>query len=415
MELLLLQKLLTALALGALIGLEREYARYKQRGHYYAGIRTFPLITLFGALSAYFGEVISIWVLISGILLTGSLIVLAYLFARRREIAPVGTTSELAGFLAFFIGMLVYYNQQTLAVMLTVIVAVILYARSMLHHFAHNIKDDELSGALKFAIIVFVVLPFLPNQWYGPYGGIFNPYQTWLMVIFISAISFAGYVLLKHFGERGITLAALLGGLVSSTAVTLAFSEKSNKEKRTAALLAAGVILANGMMFLRILVMVSILQLKLLPLLLLPLLLLIGITVAFSVFLLRGLNGKSRIMLPSPLRLWPVVKFGLLFAAIIAAVKITQAYFASSATYAISFLSGITDVDAITLSLLELGKQGLEWSIVAAGILLAAVANIGFKAGVAYWMGEKKFGKYVLMAFGTLILVGIGLLFFIKS
>src|SRR3989338_10159037 len=125
MELLLLQKLLTALALGALIGLEREYARYKQRGHYYAGIRTFPLITLFGALSAYFGEVISIWVLISGILLTGSLIVLAYLFARRREIAPVGTTSELAGFLAFFIGMLVYYNQQTLAVMLTVIVAVI--------------------------------------------------------------------------------------------------------------------------------------------------------------------------------------------------------------------------------------------------------------------------------------------------
>ena len=223
-ELDIIKPFLIALALGALIGLEREYARYRKRGHHYAGIRTLPLIALFGALSAYLGDKINIWILILGIALTGILILMAYFSITRKKEVNFGATSELAGFLTFFIGMLTYYNELKLAVSLAVIITLVLYARSALHHFAQKIREKELSDTLKFAVIAFVILPFLPNESYGPYG-LFNPYLFWLIVVFISGISFAGYVLLKWFGEKGLVLTGILAGLVSSTMATISFAE----------------------------------------------------------------------------------------------------------------------------------------------------------------------------------------------
>jgi len=131
-----IQPFLVALALGLLIGLEREYARYKKRGHDYAGIRTFPLIALFGAVAAFLGTKISIWILIISIFLIGLLIIVAYFNMARKGAVSIGATSELAGFITFFMGVLAYYQEYYLAVIITVIMAVILYARSLLHHFA---------------------------------------------------------------------------------------------------------------------------------------------------------------------------------------------------------------------------------------------------------------------------------------
>ena len=207
-ELVILKNILVALALGALIGLEREYARYKKRGHEYAGIRTFPLIALFGFLSAYFGDLYSVWILGIGILLIGLLVVIAYFLMNRRTRHYIGATTEVAGFIMFFIGALCYYDELALAAVITVVMAVILYARSMLHHFAKRMTPQELRDTIKFAVIALVILPFLPNKGYGPLE-LFNPFITWLMVVFISGISFIGYILMKWIGERGIAVTGL--------------------------------------------------------------------------------------------------------------------------------------------------------------------------------------------------------------
>ena len=170
MDLAILQNFLIALALGALIGLEREYARFRKRGHDYAGIRTFPLIALFGALSAYLGELISLWILIVGILLAGILVIVAYFVIVKGSKAHFGATSEMAGFLTFFLGVLAYYGEITFAVVLAVAITIILYARSMLHHFAEKMKKREMADTLKFAVIAFVILPFLNDILYSPFG-----------------------------------------------------------------------------------------------------------------------------------------------------------------------------------------------------------------------------------------------------
>ena len=315
MDYVILQNFLIALLLGALIGLEREYAVYRKKGHDFAGIRTFPLISLFGALSAYLGVLISPWILVVAIILTGALIVVAYFaIADNDKRKHMGATSEVAGFLAFFIGVLCYYGEITFAVILAVTITIILYARSFLHHFAMKMKREEMADTLKFAVIALVILPLLPNQGYGPYE-IFNPFVIWLMVVFISGISFAGYVLVKWFGERGITLAGILGGLVSSTAVTTGFAQRSKKEKKIYKALALGVILANAIMFVRILIEVFVIHRPLFYKMLVPFSVLVVVSLGFSYILWRKAGeAKGKMKLSSPFTLGPALKFGVFFA-----------------------------------------------------------------------------------------------------
>lgn len=413
MEFSLLQHILIALALGALIGLEREYARYRKRGNDYAGIRTFPLIALFGILSAYLGELISVWILIVGVILTGILIIFAYYNIAGHSRHHSGATSEVAGFLVFFLGVLSYYGEITLAIILAIIITIILYARSMLHHFAQKIKPLEMADTLKFAVIAFVILPLLPNKGYGPLE-MFNPYVIWLMVVFISGIGFAGYVLMKWFGERGITLAGILGGLVSSTAVTSSFAVRSKKEKGIYRTLVLGVILANTIMFVRILIEVFVINKELLWRLILPISILILICAIFSYLLWRkAKDAKGKVELSSPFTLGPALKFGVFFAVILALVKVADVYLSSKGVYLVSFISGFADVDAITVSLSQLAKSTLDMSTARNGILLAALTNVGVKGGIAYLFGDrKKFGKIILIFYAVLILFGLGLMWF---
>lgn len=412
-EFVILRNLLIALAIGALVGLEREYARYKKKAHEYAGIRTFPLIALIGAISAYLGELISIWIFIVSIFLMGSLIVVAYFTVVRKVQEHMSATSEIAGLITFFLGALVYYGEITLAVTVAVIMTIILYSKSFLHHFAEKMKKAELASTLKFAVVAFVILPFLPNQEYGPLG-IFNPFVVWLMVVFISGISFAGYIILKWFGEKGIALAGILGGLISSTTVTMSFAERSKKENKVYLALVLGVVLANGIMFGKILLEVFVLNRNLFFELLIPLLSLAIITAGFSYFLWeKAKKVKGKVMLGSPFTLGPALKFGVFFAVIIALVKVANVYLSSKSVYIVSFISGLADVDAITVSLSQLAGDSLSLEVAGRGILIAALTNVAVKGGIAYWFGEKQFGKAVLGFFVLLILIGIGIVFLI--
>ncbi len=406
-ELELMRNFLVALALGILIGLEREYARYRKRGHDYAGIRTFPLIALFGALAAYFGHSISVWILIAAIFLIGLLIVLAYFMISKGSSAHFGATSEIAGFLTFFIGMLCYHGEIRFAVILAVVITIILYTRSLLHHFAEKMKKEEMADTLKFALIAFVILPLLPNQGYGPYE-IFNPFIIWLMVVFISGISFFGYILMKWFGEKGIALAGILGGLISSTAMTTSFAQRSKKEKKIFRALVLGVILANSLMFIRIIIEVFVLNRNLIPKVLPPLSILIVVSAIFSYFLWKkSKKVQGKIKLSSPFTLTQALKFGAFFAVILALVKLADVYLSSKGVYLVSFISGFADVDAITVSLSQLAQDTLSLETARNGIILAALTNVGVKGGIAYFLGGKDFGRIVLSLFGVLILIGL--------
>lgn len=409
-EWVLIERMFIALALGALVGVEREYARYKNRGHNYAGIRTYPLIALFGALAGYFGDIISIWLLIASVVLMGALIIAAYFAFAEHSHEYTGATSEVAGFLTFFIGILSYYNEATLAVVLAVIMTIILYARSILHNFAKKLRKNELSSTLKFAVMAFIILPFLPDKGYGPYE-IFNPHTIWLMVVFISGISFVGYIVMKWFGEKAVPITGMLGGLASSTATTTSFAERSSKEKKIYIALAVGVILANSVMFSRVLLEVFVINRDLFWTMILPLALLEIIASIFCYFLWKKAKKVSaKLELESPFTIIPALKFALFFALILGLVKISQEFFSAQGIYVVSFFSGFADVDAITLSLAQLAKTTLDVGTARTGILVAVLTNVAVKGGIAFWMGGKEFGRIVLGFFSVLIALGIVLL-----
>lgn len=409
-ELALIGNFLLALALGALIGLEREYARYKKHTHDYAGIRTFPLIALFGALSAFFGQILNPWILIMGILLMGTLIIISYFVLAKRNYP--GATSEVAGFLTFFLGVLAYFGEIQLSVLLTVIITTILYSRTVLHQFAHRLKKEEMRSTLVFAVIAFVILPFLPNKGYGPYE-LFNPFLTWLMVVLISGISFVGYILMKRFGAKGIEFTGILGGLASSTAVTSSFAERSKHHETLYKALALGVILANGVMFSRVLLEVLFVNQALFVSLLLPMLILSLVTALFSYFVWKKAKHISEtIELHSPFTLKPALKFAGIFALVLAFLKLANAYFPSEGIYLVSFLSGLADADAIALSLSQLAGTTVSFDTARDGIILGVLANTATKGGLAYFFGEKKFRRMII-GFFTLLMVLGGLLIFI--
>jgi len=412
-EFALIGNFLLALALGALIGLEREYARFRNRAHDYAGIRTFPLISLFGALCAFLGEAVNQWILVMGIFLIGLLIIVSYFVLSSGKKKFYGATSEVAGFLTFFIGVLSYLGEIQIAVILTIIIAIILYSRSVLHHFAEHLKKEELRSTLAFAVIAFVVLPFLPNKGYGPYE-LFNPFLTWLMVVLISGISFIGYILMRWFGQKGIQFSGILGGLASSTATTLSFTEHSKKNVNLYKPLALGVILANGVMFIRVLVEVLAVNQQLFVDLLLPVFILSAITALFCYYVSKKSKDISeKIELQSPFTLKPALKFAGIFALALAFLKLADIFLSSKGVYLVSFLSGLADADAIALSLAHLAGTSLSYETARQGVILGILGNIVTKVGIVCLLGEKRFRRMIFGFFAVLIAVGALLIIFL--
>ena len=410
-ELALFQHFLIALALGALIGVERERSRYAQKNRMYGGIRTYPLIAIFGALSAYLATLISMWVLIINTFIFGSLIVVVYFLTTDTKNKHFGATSELAGLLTFFIGVLAYYNEILFATVLAITITFILYLREPLHKFAKHMKRGELEDTLKFIVIAFVILPFLPNQSLGSLE-LFNPYVIWLMVVFISGISYVGYFFMKWFGEKGIELAGIFGGLVSSTAVTSSFALRSKKEKKILKPLLLGVVLANTIMFIRILIEVFVINRILFMKMLFPILALFVLSIVFVLFLWKNEKSvKGKVELSSPFRLAPAIKFGVFFAFILAMVKLGDIYLSAKGVYLVSLISGFADVDAITLSLSHLANGDLGLEIAKRGIMIAALTNVAVKGGIAYIFGSKEFGIRIIGMFSALIVLGLVLVF----
>lgn len=414
-----LQRLALALCLGLFIGLEREYARGESKDSVPAGLRTFGLIGLLGGVSVYLGALFSPWVTVAVFVMFSGLIVAGYVEEQlaRTDRHGVGVTSEVAALLTFLLGCLAVAGQLTVAVVTAVAATVVLSAKKPLHAFVRGMGQDDLVATLKFAVVTFIVLPVLPNRAYGPLGA-FNPYHTWLMVVLIAGIGFLGYALTKFIGaERGIPLTGLVGGLASSTAVTLANARRSREAPELARPLAEGVVLACTVMLPRVALIVAAIDAKLLRSVGPPLLaMLLASLASVAVLHLCARRhpqqdtgaGPHHV---NPFEVAPALKFALAFALVNWLVKWAQAAHAAGGVYLASGLSGLVDADAAAVSLANQAKLGFDPSLAARGIVLALVVNTVFKGAVAASIGARELGRPVLAAM-TLVAIGGGVAVF---
>jgi uncharacterized membrane protein (DUF4010 family) len=402
-----------ALLIGALIGLEREFYQQKERSPDFAGIRTFSLIALLGSVSGFlaqdFGMILAALALGGLVLMT----TVSYSGALVRKGTETGITTEVAAILTFLFGVLVTGDHAAVAIALAVVTSLLLALKGELHGFIRNMSSEDIRVTLQFALVAAVILPLLPNRTLDPLG-LLNPFQIWLMVVFVSGIGFSGYVLMKILGpSQGINLTAILGGLASSTATTISFSSASQGHPQMSKQYARAVILASTVMLPRMLFLVLVVHPPLLLEVIIPLTTMLLAGLSFIFIAQKGLlKGEAPIHQPSeiknPLKLSTAIKFALLFAIVLVVLEYAQTLFGATGVYLASFLSGLTDVDAVTLSVTRLADGGqLTSDVAAAAVVIAALMNTVSKGAICFFSGTPDLRRPVIKAFLLMVLAGL--------
>jgi len=399
-----------ALGLGMLIGLERERTRGEERT--FAGVRTFSLVALLGATAVYAGEQSGLpWIVGLVFLAVVALVVAAYWVSAQN--GEIGATTEVSVLITFLIGSMCAWNEVAIAGAVAVVAMLLLAMKGWLHNLAKRIEPSDVEATLKFAIITIIVLPLVPNTNYGPAGlEVINPYKTWLMVVLIAGLNFAGYVLVKVVGrEHGLGITGLLGGLVSSTAVTLSFSQRSRTEPDLAPVLALAILLAWTVMFFRVVVEVGVVNISLAKDLVLGMVLMGAVSLGICFLLWRRGRSTEKAEVESghnPFELGDAIKFGGLFAIVIFFASAAQVYFGDAGLYLAGALAGLTDVDAIALSMANLAQQDPTSSGAAARtIVIAVISNTMVKCGMAIWLGAPSMRRTMIPITGALALSGV--------
>lgn len=410
------QNFLIALLLGALVGTEREKHRRDKRQSSFGGLRTYILLAQIGAISAWLSlHLQSPWLFVVTVVVVSMALMTAYVLENRNDPSRLGLTSEISAITVTLLGGAVMYGYAGLAVALGIITSAVLTFKQPLHGLVGKIATDDLYAALKLLIATFIVLPMLPNHPVDPWQAL-NPHRLWLLVILISSMSLVGYVAVRWLGAaHGAVITGLAGGLASSTAATLSFARSSKAEPEPAAATsqAVGILLAWLVMFIRVLVTVSIVYLPLLPSLLLPFGFMAGTTalIALRYFILSKSRytetQQRRMEVRNPFSLLAAIKFGILFAAVMLIVKLVQLYASTQSLYLVAGLAGLTDVDAITLSMASYAEDVSNGLKLAAGaITIAALSNTIVKCGLVLMLGSGPLKKKLLKSTTVILLAG---------
>lgn len=403
------QTLAVALGLGLLVGLQREHAAARL-----AGVRTFPLVTLLGSVCALLAGTFGGWVVAAGFVAIAAVVVVGHAASRHADDARVGVTTEVAMLAMYAIGAYLVVGLREVGVALGAGVAVLLHFKERLHGFASKISNDDLRSIMQFALLSLVILPALPNRELGPYG-VLNPHRIWLMVVLIVGINLGGYVAYTLFGDRvGLALSGVFGGLISSTATTVGYSRKARTNPETGRRAAVIVTIASAVVFGRLLLEVYVVApssaVELAPRL-------AAMLVAFAalsvVAWLGGRGGEAEPLdRENPSELKSALVFGLLYAGVLLAVAAAKARFGAAGLYAVAAVSGLTDVDAITLSTAALvDADALDAADGSRVILVAALSNLAFKTLVVVALGGRVFAARVVPLFAVAIAAGLLFLF----
>lgn len=398
-----------ALGLGVLLGLERERSRDPEKS--FAGVRTIGLIALMGALAAYLQQDLELpWLSLASFVAVAALVVVSYAVTASR--GELGVTTEVSALIAFLLGWLCIRGEVPLAAGLAVATALVLALKQWLHGLAGRIESEDVNATLKFTIITLIILPLVPERNFGPPPlDVINLYQVWLMVVLISALNFASYILVKVVGpEHGIGVTGLLGGLISSTAATLGFAQRSRQDTKLSPALALGILLAWAVMFLRVIVMVAIINRPMFARIALVMggLSLTCLGMAYLIWRKAKSPGKAKVASgENPFELGRAIQFGVLFGVVTFLAKAAEVYLGDRGLYLAGAIAGLTDVDAITLSMANLANS--DPAILATAttaVVLATAANTLTKAGIAMVMGSRELRLKLMPA--AAVLLGVG-------
>jgi uncharacterized membrane protein (DUF4010 family) len=415
----LLYRFGAALLIGLLVGLQREYAHLQetQDEKTFGGTRTFALLGLLGCTAAFLADQMQsalVFVIIAAII--GGLIMISYVATTRQ--GSIGMTTEAAAVVTLLAGAICFLGEPAVAAALGVAMTVLLALKLQTRMLVRNITQSDVYATLTFAVITLIILPVLPSRSYGPPPfDVLVPYKIWLMVVFISGISFLGYLLIKVVGaRRGVGLTGLLGGLASSTAVTLSFAQRSRDITGLERPFAMAILLAWSVMFVRIMVEVAVINTALFRIVWMPMTAALVVSAAYCVYLYRVQStGKQEEQdrYKNPFELGPALTFGLIYAVILLAANTARLYMGNAGIYLSSIASGLADVDAITLSLAELSREtrDLDLHTAARGIVLAAVSNTLVKGGIVLGMGSVMLRKVILPGLLATLATAIGVVF----
>ncbi len=403
---------LTSLAIGLLIGLERERNPSAK-----AGLRTFALVSMFGTLTAMLASKSDMpWLLAVGLLAVAAMIISVYHNPNNENSDP-GTTTVVALLVSYSLGALIWFGMSKLAIMLAIATTILLYFKPELRGMTQRLKRTDLVSVLQFSVLTFVILPILPNQSYGPYGA-FNPYQAWMMVVLISGMSLAGYIALQWAGQRfGAPLLGIFGGLVSSTATTLLYAKQSKLNEEMVHLSAIVILIASQMVLVTLMIICTVVAPSLLSELLPPLAIGLVCGLVVTLYNWKSLSTSKDLPLPqtsNPTELHTALGFGLLFVVVLLCSAWLNEIVGDKGMYMVSFVAGFTDVHPITLSSMRLfNLEKLAPHAAASAIVIAYLSNMAFKTFLVATLGGWHLARHVLAGFAAMAAgTTIGLLIF---
>lgn len=400
-----LQGALTALLIGLMFGLERQRS-HRTDEELFAGIRTFPMLTLTGYLAALSGAA---WAVPAAVLGVSALAVTSY--ARTVQL-QVGATTEALAILSPVLGACVHSYPMAAAAG-AVMVTLLLALKAPLHRLAGSVSEEEILSILKFAVVAVVLLPLLPTTAVDPWLAVVPRHVGWVVVI-LCAVSLGGYLLVRFLGTRaGWALAGLVGGLVSSTAVTLSFAARARETPALGRSLAVGILLASTVLYLRGLFLIGVFDLDLALYLMPRLVSLFLVSLVIAGFLYRREAGEEPRLaeVGNPVELGRAFALAALFAAILLATRIAEQKLGTRGLWATGAIGGLLDVDSVAVAVARLRSQGIVGVEAAGGAwLLATLTNLLLKGGVVWSVGGLALLRRIGPAFGVLAALTVVLL-----
>jgi uncharacterized membrane protein (DUF4010 family) len=404
-----LQQLGLSVLLGLLVGLQREHVASKL-----GGLRTFPLISVLGTLCGLLAEPLGGWIVAVGLLGVVTLVAIGNAAKMKADIPTAGLTTEAAMLLMFTVGAYLTVGPAVVAIVVAGSVAVLLQFKLQLHGIVRRLGQSDVQAIMRFVLIACIILPVLPDEVYGPYE-FFNPFEMWLMVVLIVGISLAGYLAYKFFGpDAGMLMGGILGGAISSTATTVSYARRVGQQANSVLPAAIVILIATAVVYARVLLEIWFMAPTFLLAAAPPILLMMSLAVV------PGLFGWLRLRTTSyqageqeaPADFQAAVLFALLYLAVLYGLAVAKGYLGTHGLFLVAGLSGLTDMDAITLSSARMVARGeiapeIGWRL----IVLAAMANLLFKLGIVAVLGSYRLLLAVAGLFSISFLGGALLIF----
>jgi uncharacterized membrane protein (DUF4010 family) len=397
-----------SLGLGLLVGIQRERVDAPL-----AGVRTFALITLLGTLTGMLALRLGPWIVAAGALGVAIVTAMGNILYLKQKRPDTGITTEIAILLMYGVGVYLVFGPPQVAVVLGGGIAVLLHAKPVMHGFVKRLGEDDMRVMMQFVLITLVILPVLPDEPYGPFQ-VLNPRDIWRMVVLVVGISLAGYIALKLYGEgAGIILAGLIGGVISSTATTVSHARRASRAEPQIAAAILVVMLASTVVYVRVLVEIFVVAGRAFVQVAPPIVVMLIVAILLCVFLWwknRKLEVESAAH-ENPTELKSAMIFGALYALVLLAVAAARHYFGDRGVYLAAAISGLTDMDAITLSASGMAARGaVSTSVAWRAIVIATISNLLFKAAVVAVLAGSPMARRIAVMFAIEIAVGLALL-----